>query len=552
MRGKNVKRAGVLGAAVAAVLAGSGAAWAQVDNVVTVVNNANALAGGTTLATFGYDPVNDRMFIASNFNANQSIRLITNVGGAQTVQTQITEGAWLLFEKGGNAANGGGGPIPGGFLLNPQPIAALGIGAYSTALFTDAATVVTTPTQAPNLTQRVYRYNLAQDANGDASDEMTSIMTLSQYQTYAGQPSTNTTTNISRQFAWSGNGQSIYFCDSSASSGFGGIWTVPAAGGAATRLLNAGSDNPNTEPAVTTSAGVDTIYFRGGGSITNNSGGIDKITYDGVTASARTVAVPAAAIADFLELDAGTVTVASMGADADGNVYFNNTDSTSNRRGIYKYDAQGRLSKVLSYAERQAVFGGTPNSNTLRIQPRTLSYTNGTATFNVTQLLYAESSPTNLVAGAYAFAVGDFDRNGVVDQTDIGLFKSKLTVKAGPALATADLRYDLNANGICSFKDVKTLQQFYAFYDGDANIDKTVDTVDFNILAANFSGTAKIWTQGDFNGDETVDTIDFNLLASNFSLVAPGDSIGALVPEPCTVLAAVAFGAGLNLRRRRP
>jgi hypothetical protein len=547
MRATKVKSILFIAAAMAVVPSMS--ALAQVDNVGTIIANSNALASGTTLATFSYDPVHDRAFVASNFNANQSIRQIDNVGGVQTVQTNISEAAWLLFEKGGNGANGGGSPIPGGFLLNPQPITGLGIGAYQTLLVTDASTVVTTPAQAPNLTQRVYRYNLAQDANNDASDEMTSLMTLSQYQTAAGQPATNTTTNISRQFAWSGDGQSIYFIDSSTSSGFGGVYKLPAAGGAAVRLLNIGSIDSNTEPAVTTSGGIDSIYFRGG-TITLNTGGIDKITHDGTNTTGRAVAVAAATISDFLELSAGTVTIASMAADADGNIYFNNTDSTSNRRGIYKYDTQGRLSKVLSYAERQAVFGGTPNSNTLRMQPRTISYTNGSATFDITQLLYAESSPINLISGANVFAVGDFDRNGVVDQVDIGLFKSKLTVKAGPALATADLRYDLNGNLICSFKDVKTLQQFYGFYDGDANIDKTVDTVDFNLLAANFGATGTaIWTQGDFDGNESVDTVDFNILASNFGLVAPAPAMGTLVPEPAGLIYAGLLG--LIARRRK-
>ena len=45
----------------------------------------------------------------------------------------------------------------------------------------------------------------------------------------------------------------------------------------------------------------------------------------------------------------------------------------------------------------------------------------------------------------------------------------------------------------------------------------TVDTVDFNNLAANFSSTTAVWGQGDFNYDGAVDTVDFNLLAANFS-----------------------------------
>jgi hypothetical protein len=73
-------------------------------------------------------------------------------------------------------------------------------------------------------------------------------------------------------------------------------------------------------------------------------------------------------------------------------------------------------------------------------------------------------------------------------------------------------------------------------YAGDASLDGTVDTIDFNLLAANFSAVRRIWYQGDFNYDNTVDTIDFNLLASNFGLVIAADTLlpgaGELAPEP--------------------
>src|SRR5262249_19806855 len=52
---------------------------------------------------------------------------------------------------------------------------------------------------------------------------------------------------------------------------------------------------------------------------------------------------------------------------------------------------------------------------------------------------------------------------------------------------------------------------------GDADVSGTVDTIDFNRLAASFSQTGKMWSNGDFNYDGTVDTVDFNLLAANFS-----------------------------------
>jgi len=52
---------------------------------------------------------------------------------------------------------------------------------------------------------------------------------------------------------------------------------------------------------------------------------------------------------------------------------------------------------------------------------------------------------------------------------------------------------------------------------GDANRDRRVDTVDFNILAANFAQSERTFSQGDFNYDGKVDTVDFNILASRFA-----------------------------------
>jgi hypothetical protein len=100
-------------------------------------------------------------------------------------------------------------------------------------------------------------------------------------------------------------------------------------------------------------------------------------------------------------------------------------------------------------------------------------------------------------------------------------------------------------------------------YYGDANLDGTVDTLDFNALAANFGGTSKVWTQADFNYDTIVDTLDFNRLAANFgrslSSAAPagsggsgGSALGALVPEPAsTATLGLIAAAVLTPRRRR-
>jgi hypothetical protein len=51
---------------------------------------------------------------------------------------------------------------------------------------------------------------------------------------------------------------------------------------------------------------------------------------------------------------------------------------------------------------------------------------------------------------------------------------------------------------------------------GDANGDKMVDVGDLGILAANYGGIGKNWSQGDFNGDGLVDVGDLGILAANY------------------------------------
>jgi hypothetical protein len=65
---------------------------------------------------------------------------------------------------------------------------------------------------------------------------------------------------------------------------------------------------------------------------------------------------------------------------------------------------------------------------------------------------------------------------------------------------------------------------------GDANLDQVVDTIDFNLLAANFGLANRSFTEGDFSFDETTDTIDFNVLASKFSQSLSAPSANAKAP----------------------
>ena len=62
---------------------------------------------------------------------------------------------------------------------------------------------------------------------------------------------------------------------------------------------------------------------------------------------------------------------------------------------------------------------------------------------------------------------------------------------------------------------------------GDANRDKAVNLLDFNILAANFGQANRNFAQGDFDYSGTVNLQDFNLLAARFGQVLPGPAAGA-------------------------
>jgi autotransporter-associated beta strand protein len=104
---------------------------------------------------------------------------------------------------------------------------------------------------------------------------------------------------------------------------------------------------------------------------------------------------------------------------------------------------------------------------------------------------------------------------------------------------------------------------------GDANLDRTVNGVDFGIVAANFNKGGSRWDQGDFNYDNSVNGVDFGYLAANFNKGASGaagdataadwaaldqfaaaNGLLADVPEPAAIGMLIVIGAGLMARKR--
>src|SRR5262249_38361046 len=94
-----------------------------------------------------------------------------------------------------------------------------------------------------------------------------------------------------------------------------------------------------------------------------------------------------------------------------------------------------------------------------------------------------------------------------------------VTVASASITDSAGKALDGDGNGIAGPDHTFTFFVLAA----DANHDARVDTIDFNIVAANFSRSGTDFSQGNFNYDAKTDTIDFNLLAANF-----GKTLGML------------------------
>jgi len=168
----------------------------------------------------------------------------------------------------------------------------------------------------------------------------------------------------------------------------------------------------------------------------------------------------------------------------------------------------------------------------------------------------------------FAQIPGDFNSSGAADSSDIDLLFDA-TPGAPPA---ADLRYDINADGVvtptigAAGSDIDHLIRNILLTEyGDANLDRAVNSDDFNVLASNFGLAGRFWADGNFDGDALglVNSDDFNLLAGNFGFSAGPDGIvdpsewaalAAAVPEPSSGLIVTGLAtslARLRTRRRR-
>jgi hypothetical protein len=89
----------------------------------------------------------------------------------------------------------------------------------------------------------------------------------------------------------------------------------------------------------------------------------------------------------------------------------------------------------------------------------------------------------------------------------------------------------------------------YTLY-GDANVDFTVNALDFNALATSYGSASSVWSSGDFNYDGMVNSSDFSALSQNFNSALGVPPLGTLVPEPSALAIVLAGGALLGRRKR--
>ncbi len=315
--------------------------------------------------------------------------------------------------------------------------------------------------------------------------------------------------------------------------------------------------------------GHDRVMFDGSSAL-GNIGGINYFDDDGSATPAVHPLLAASTLQTFMNVGSlTTLTVGAVVADSNQNIYFSVTGGIvtdgSRRVALLRLDPQNRLSKVIGFNEEVSYFtsNGLGNATAGVTHMEVLNGSSATP-----QIVFPEKG-TNTIDQITSYLPGDFNRDGVVNNADAQMLDqtSVLSLRGVTTTNVNNFKFDMNADAnanasatvtptaVVDYLDVKAFQQFYPFADGDANMDGTVNALDFNVVASNFGSTSAVWPQGDFTGDNIVNTADFMVLANNFGVVSPTPSpslslAGSVVPEP-TGLGILAASGLLFWRRRR-
>ena len=139
-------------------------------------------------------------------------------------------------------------------------------------------------------------------------------------------------------------------------------------------------------------------------------------------------------------------------------------------------------------------------------------------------------------------AIGDFDYDGLLTVSDLDLLTRVTLVGTHPAI------FNLNQSD-SRFVDMEDrriwVEDLFGTKIGDANLDGSVDDVDFALWNANKFTFGTSWETGDFNGDGTTDVADFHLWNENRTVAVNA------VPEPATTSRLMVLWSLLGLMTRR-
>ena len=150
----------------------------------------------------------------------------------------------------------------------------------------------------------------------------------------------------------------------------------------------------------------------------------------------------------------------------------------------------------------------------------------------------------------------DFDLDGDVDIDDLNLLLADGPIASGVAvIANENDQFDLNGDAAIDYADVSQWLAEAAvvnglsspYLPGDANLDGTVDGLDFDRWSRAKFTSSFAWDDGDFNGDGAVDVSDFNRWNENKFASSVS---AATVPEP-SCLPLMASGVFAIFARRR-
>jgi autotransporter-associated beta strand protein len=574
---KRMDRARKASAAVSLAMLSAlpGRVFGVADQFVYYFNGSTASPSGA-LGGYTYNPASNSFYTVGLTNSGQqpSFASVAYNSSTWTASTLIGPTDYLNFlenaDKQTNYVPSGvtsNGASPGGMLLNPAPITVGGIyyPANTLGIVLDSDNVKYNNTTSPSLTRLVYAYDLrsitydtagnynassagGRDYNGDgiieSNDPFYSIVTLADEQSASGAPST-ANDSVARQFAYSSNGQSIYFTD--ISSGNAGLYKVnlTLTGPSAISRILATSSGLNSEPTVVkasvrnlgSGSSGDQVVFTGT-SDTGNLGGLEYVLDTGSSVTAPKVAVSAKQIADFNDYTGLQEAIATTTSDSAGNLYVE--ENAVGRYGnMFQIDTSGRMAKVFSGIE-QAYFdehnGVSYNATVLKPQINTV----GTSS----QLMYKDYT-LQAPVGVNLYTPGDFNHNGVIDSTDVSNFKAHLGLRGavsttlgttvGSTSTGSDYYlYDLNGSygtnsGLntlsvsVDWKDAQIFCQYAGLSYGDVNMDGSVNQTDFNTLASNYNQDGKLWTDGNLSSvrvnatdKDMVNFADMVTLAANY------------------------------------